>query len=131
MSEEQIHRSILQYFRRTLPHGWLVMHVPNGGFRIKSEAKRLKGLGVMAGWPDIQILGAKGSLLEPWCGFVEVKTATGRVSDEQSDVHDKLRDCGFAVGVCRSIEDARDFAFANDLPTREIRLPAPFKVAAE
>jgi hypothetical protein len=115
MTEDAIHRSILKYLRSVLPSGWLVIHVPNGGSRHPIEAARMKGLGVVAGWPDLSIFGDTGSY------FLEVKSAKGRLSNCQHMILDKLKDAGFPVAVVRSLDDVRDFISEHNLPSREVR----------
>ncbi len=122
MSEDVIHRSILAYLRRVLPHGWIIKHVPNKP-RSAIQGKREKDMGAIAGWPDLMILGTAhiGTYMHeaPYAWFIEVKAAGGRVRDTQTDVHDRLRDIGFKVGVARSIEDARSLCRKWGLPLRE------------
>jgi hypothetical protein len=120
MTEHQIHSDILKYLRRILPHGWIVMHVPNGGSRHPIEGARLKALGVVAGWPDISIYGG-GHNSGGLAYFMEVKSKAGRVSRCQRIIMDKLQDAGFPVAVVRSIDDARDFVERHSLPSREVR----------
>lgn len=111
MTEDAIHRSILGYLRTTLPSGWLVIHVPNGGSRHPIEAANLRRLGVVAGWPDLSIYGPGG------CYFMEVKTPKGRLSDNQNRIIDQLKDMGHPVAVVRSIEDAQAKVAEWSLPT--------------
>lgn len=118
MTEDSIQISIVNWFRYVLPHGWNIFAVPNGGSRDKREAAKLKRLGVKAGVWDLLILGQLNG--EPWAGWIEVKTATGRLTPEQKDFRDGLKDKGFPHAVCRSIEDARKFARDHDLPIREV-----------
>ena len=111
--EDQIHRAILDYFRWALPHGWIVFHPANGGKRDKVTAAKLKGLGVVAGIPDLMIVGP-----ECFLAVIEVKTATGRLSLEQAKMKDKFMDLGVPYAIARSIDDAKAFAEKHDLPIR-------------
>lgn len=113
MTEDAIHQSILRYLRMTLPSGWLVMHVPNGGSRNPIEGAKMKRLGVVAGWPDISIYGPPG------CFFMEVKSAKGRLSNCQHRIIDQLKDMGRPVAVVRSIDDARALVREWGLPSRD------------
>jgi hypothetical protein len=113
MTEDALHKAILKYLRTVLPHGWLVMHVPNGGSRNPIEGAKMKALGVMAGWPDISIYGPG------MCCFMEVKTQRGRLSNSQHAVIDRLADMGHPVAVVRSIDDARTMVKEWGLPTRD------------
>lgn len=58
--EEVLHRACLDYLRATLPKPWIVWHTPNGGGRSKAEAGILKAMGVLAGMPDLFVLGPSG-----------------------------------------------------------------------
>lgn len=55
--EENLHRACVQYLQAALPKPWLVWHTPNGGGRSKAEAGILKAMGVLAGMPDLFVLG--------------------------------------------------------------------------
>ena len=55
--EEKLHRAAVEYLRATLPKPWFCFHCPNGGGRSKAEAGILKALGVLAGVPDLLIIG--------------------------------------------------------------------------
>lgn len=116
MTEDAIHKAIVRYLRAVLPHGWLVMHVPNGGSRNPIEGAKMKQLGVMAGWPDVSIYGPL--LASPMAFFMEVKSAKGRLSDCQRTVMDRLADMGFRVAVVRSVDDAEACAREWGLPIR-------------
>jgi hypothetical protein len=119
-TEHQIHASILKYLRAVLPHGWLVMHVPNGGSRNPIEGARMKALGVVAGWPDISIYGG-GHNSGGQAFFMEVKSAKGRLSNCQHQIIDRLKDMGFPVAVVRSIDDAQRLVAEWGLPSRQVR----------
>jgi hypothetical protein len=128
-SEDAVHRAIYRYLKAVLPHGWVVCHIPNGGSRHPIEAARMKGMGVTAGMPDLMILGCEDrhaeitagmfSSLRPATWFIEVKSAKGRASLPQLDIHDRLLGLGFEVAICRSIEEARDACRKWRLPLKE------------
>jgi hypothetical protein len=54
----------------------------------------LKALGLRDGWPDLDLCLPGGPI-----PFVEVKTVTGTLSDDQTEVHAAVRCRGFAVWV--------------------------------
>jgi len=56
-AEEQLHRAAVAYLRAALPKPWIVWHTPNGGGRSKAEAGILKAMGVLAGMPDLFVMG--------------------------------------------------------------------------
>lgn len=82
----------------------LMYHCPNGGFRNKIEAARLKGQGVKAGVPDVFLPVARNG----WHGlFIEMKRkAGGMVSMEQKMWIDKLRIQHYRVEVCKGYMQA-------------------------
>ncbi len=55
--EENLHRAAVAHLRASLPSPWIVFHIPNGGGRSKAEAGILKAMGVLAGMPDLLIIG--------------------------------------------------------------------------
>jgi hypothetical protein len=111
--EDGVHIAILNYLRTVLPHGWRVKHVPNQP-RSAIAGLRQKRMGAIAGWPDLMIFGPK-----PHTYFIEVKASKGRVRDNQTEVHDALKDLDYSVGVARSIEDARKLCRAWELPIKD------------
>ena len=119
--EEQIQRAIVRALKIALPHGFIVMAVPNKP-RSKVSGAIEKSMGAMAGWPDLQVMGCiigeDPADARPFTGFMEVKTKTGRLSEKQHEMHDNLRLCGFDVAVVRSVEDALNTAKEWGLPCR-------------
>lgn len=71
-----------------------------GGGRIRGG--KLKRAGLVAGWPDIQLI-YKGVYYG-----LEVKTPTGKLSSAQQTIHKKLKNMGCSVAVIRSIRDAKE-----------------------
>lgn len=55
--EENLHKACVQYLRASLPKPWLCWHTANGGGRSKAEAGILKAMGVLAGMPDLFVMG--------------------------------------------------------------------------
>lgn len=118
--EADLQREILRYLGATLPHGFVFHHSPNGGM-LKGEVGRSRGLGTKPGWPDLQVVGRLDSG-EPFTGYIEVKAPKGRLSEEQITMRDRLIDCGYPVGVARSIDDVRELVRAWGLPSRDAAL---------
>jgi hypothetical protein len=98
--EQQIQRAVLgQLAWRAVPGTWWC-HYPAGGWRSAIEAAILRGLGVVAGVPDILIV---------YCGqlyALELKAANGRLTDVQSDTHAAMKRAGAIVATARGIDDA-------------------------
>ena len=81
--------------------------VPNGGYRSKTEAAILKGLGVRAGVADLIIIGPLGKVYA-----LELKSRNGETSPEQDE---------FAERVCRL---GGEFAIERDLDGVNLQLKA-------
>lgn len=115
---------MVQTLRALLSSGWLVAHVPNGGKRTKAEAARFKAVGVVAGFPDLMVIGP-GKVL-----FMELKAprkrlksgaesqAKAETSDAQDAVLSLLSGAGWPVAVVRSIDEAQAFLRAHGVPMR-------------
>ena len=55
--EQALQINLVSALRLMLPEPWLVVHVPNGGGRSKAEAGIFKAMGVLAGFPDLLVIG--------------------------------------------------------------------------
>lgn len=122
--EEALQQAMVQTLRALLSSGWLVAHVPNGGKRTKAEAARFKAVGVVAGFPDLMVIGP-GKVL-----FMELKAprkrlksgaesqAKAETSDAQDAVLSLLSGAGWPVAVVRSIDEAQAFLRAHGVPMR-------------
>jgi hypothetical protein len=101
MTEAQIQETVARLLDSL---GLLWCHVPNGEWRDIKTAKRLKAMGVKRGVPDILIFDA------PRSGGIglalELKTTTGRLSDEQEVWLDDLEARGWMVKSTRGLGDA-------------------------
>lgn len=64
---------------------------------------RLKAMGLKRGWPDFQFILPNGQ-----AAFVELKTASGELSDDQITVRAMLIESGCGYQVCRSVEQVED-----------------------
>ncbi len=103
--EDKIQAEIVQWAykeSKNNPDLWLLAHCPNGGWRGYAAGMRFKSLGVKAGIPDLMLLVAKGGFIGFW---LEVKTATGKVADNQKEWHRRLQAAGHCVGVVRTAEE--------------------------
>ena len=81
-----------------------IMAIPNGGYRNKAEAARMKREGVMAGAPDLFVALVRRD--KPGL-FIEMKRVKGgSVSKAQKAVHATLRKEGYQVEVCRGADAA-------------------------
>jgi hypothetical protein len=102
-------------FVRTVAPDILIWHCPNGGYRTKAEAARLKWTGVLAGVLDLQLALPLGR-----SAFWETKVPkSGRLSDDQLAFIAALDGLGHSWAVVRSIDDARRELTRLGVRTRE------------
>jgi len=97
--EDDLQRQVMAFLDVALPAEAVAFAIPNGGKRHVREAARMKGLGVKAGISDICVI-HRGR-----AAFIELKSATGRMSPAQREMARKLIYCGAAVCMCRSVEE--------------------------
>lgn len=87
------------YLRKKMPELELMFHIPNGGYRAKTTAKKLKGEGVKAGVPDILLPVPRSS----YHGlFIEMKNRNkrSRATKLQKEWLDELSRQGYMTAVC-------------------------------
>ncbi|MBR4442533.1 MAG: VRR-NUC domain-containing protein [Clostridia bacterium] len=94
-----------EYERGRWPELDLLLHIPNGGYRGKTEAGRFKAMGVKSGVPDLFLPVARG----PWHGlWIELKrTKGGRLSWMQVRWIARLYEQGYRAEVCWGWDEAR------------------------
>ena len=100
MNENQIQRSVIAHLKARASPGVFAFHVPNGGYRKPVEAAILKGLGVVSGTPDIFAIKAGHTFA------LELKTETGKLSDNQHAVLARLKECGATCAVAFGLDAA-------------------------
>jgi hypothetical protein len=64
-AEEQLHRACVAHLQAALPKPWFFWHTANGGGRSKAEAGILKAMGVLAGMPDLFVMGPRDASTSP------------------------------------------------------------------
>ena len=119
-NEDKIHISIMEYLDLVLPETWIIFHPPNGGKRNKAEAAKFKRMGVLAGVPDIFILGTRRDGL-PATYMIEVKDPLGSLSKPQIEFLECADRINHKYTIARSIDDVRKFIREMDIPTREVQ----------
>lgn len=88
---------------------WL-FHIPNGGYRDKREAGKLKAMGVKSGVPDIFLPVGRNGFKGLW---IELKKPVkGIVSKEQHEWLNYLSTQGYATRVCFGWIEAKDVLLA-------------------
>lgn len=105
--EARIQKSVVDWWALAC-HGYkldarLLSHCPNGGKRRKIEAAILKGMGVRAGWPDLQLAVPRA---DRHGLFLELKSPDGRVTKEQEELLPLIESQGYAVCVAWSFDEA-------------------------
>lgn len=103
-STEQIHLFLwAAYSTASMPELDLMFHIPNGGKRNITTAKRLKAEGVKAGVPDICLPVARGG----YHGlYIELKAGRNRTTEHQDTWIEALSKQGYFVAVCYGWESA-------------------------
>jgi hypothetical protein len=111
VSEADIQRRIIAALEKV---GRLVVRVHSGKIRKNGTWMRLAPVG----FPDLLVVASPPV-------FIEVKSATGRLSDDQKRVHDKIRRQGGVVAVVRSSAEALAVVVGKvrpeDLETAEVQ----------
>lgn len=119
-SEAQIQASIIDWLALELRPDAVAFHVPNrwsrGGVRTGAQ---LKKMGLVAGIPDILILGPEGRAYA-----IECKAEKGTLSGPQKAMRDRLRECRVPWAVVRSLEEAQAFCHGWGLTKAERRKAA-------
>ncbi len=81
----------------------LIFAIPNGGYRNKAEARKLKATGTKSGVPDLFLPVPRS----PKHGlFIEMKVGRNKCTDNQKKWIRKLLEQGYEVKVCYSCEEA-------------------------
>jgi hypothetical protein len=98
--EQQLQRTVLEHLAwRGVPDLWWC-HVPNGGFRTATEAAIFKGLGLIAGVPDLLLI-YRGQVYG-----LEFKVRGGRLSPTQLATHEQMRAAGAIITTATGIDEA-------------------------
>lgn len=117
--ESELQRACVRWFRMQYPE-YLIFAIPNGGYRSAIQAAIMKGEGVMAGIPDLQVC------LPGRTFFIEMKSEHGRMTDAQKQMCLKLRELGHTVYVVSSfdafVETVRGEVARNVPQCRQIRI---------
>lgn len=97
--EDILQKQVAAFLKFAAPD--LLWHHPaNGGFRNVREASKLKAMGVRAGVADLAIVLPDGR-----AAFIELKTATGRLSPAQAEFRDTCERLRIPHEVCRTLQE--------------------------
>ena len=98
-TEHEHQRELVSWFRKT--YKARIFAIPNGGYRGKATAMRLKAEGVSRGVPDL--------FVPAWGLWIEMKREQGgTLSPEQRDWIDYLSDNGYRCIVCKGFDQAKE-----------------------
>jgi len=98
-SEDRIQQECYMWFHNTYPHyRGLLFSVPNGGFRLSSEAKKLKLTGLVSGVSDLIFVFNKTVY------FIEVKTEKGYQSQNQINFQNQIESQGLNYYIIKNFD---------------------------
>jgi len=100
LSETQIQRAVFAHLRARGAPGVFAFHPANGGYRKPVEAAIMRGLGVVAGTPDVFVI-HNGR-----CFALELKSLGGRASAKQLACIAALREAGAFAAVATGLDNA-------------------------
>jgi len=98
--EAAIQRAVFQHLRARGAPGVFAFHPANGGYRKPVEAAMLKGLGVVAGVPDVF------AVHNGRCFALELKAEGRRVTDKQLATIAALREAGAFTCIAEGLDRA-------------------------
>jgi len=108
MSEDKIQQEIVTWFTNNfcLKHHSprsIILSIPNGGFRNKIEAMKLKATGLLPGASDLIII-HKGKIY-----FIELKDEKGTQQPNQKDFEKRVNDQGYDYLIFRDLLGFQNF----------------------
>jgi hypothetical protein len=98
--EAQLQRAVLDHLCWRGVPGLFVFHYPADGWRSPTEAAIMKGMGVVAGIPDLLIL-YEGRLYG-----LELKVTGGRLTTAQIETQEHMRAAGAMIATAAGINAA-------------------------
>jgi hypothetical protein len=120
-SEVQVHISVIAHLRLRCRPGVIYFHVPNGEFRDKRDAAKLRAMGVRAGVADLIFIWNENPRVRIL--FLELKTAHRKPTPIQTEF--RAEACGIgcdyecADGIDEALQVLERYAI---LPPTKIRL---------
>jgi hypothetical protein len=110
--EDDLQCQVFAFLRLALPADAIPFAVPNGGFRIKAEAARLRKMGVTPGVADLAII------YQFRIYFIELKTIDGTMSPDQKEFERRCAETGVPYAIVRSVEGAERRLQLWNIPLR-------------
>jgi hypothetical protein len=99
-AEATIQRAVFAHLRARGAPGLFAFHPANGGFRRPTEAAILKGLGLVAGVPDVI------AIYEGRCYALELKAEGGRPSETQLATIAAMEAAGAFTAITEGLDRA-------------------------
>ena len=110
MKEDDLQKYVIQWLEIALPDNSVYHHSPNEGVRHVAFRRRLKAMGMAAGWPDIELFVPKDGWRFPneKAGiFIELKAKKGRMTESQKAIQRCLRMTGEHGETCYSLDQVK------------------------
>jgi hypothetical protein len=105
--EREIQRAVFAHLRQRGKSGIVFWHPFSGGYRRPKEAAIYKGLGAVAGLPDVMVYGRTDTGDEHGHLFaIELKASDGRPTEQQLAMLDALSNAGAFTAICYDIDSA-------------------------
>jgi hypothetical protein len=98
--EQQIQKAVVEHLRVRAAPNTFFFHVPNGGWRTRTEGAILKGMGVMPGTPDLFLV------FQGRCYALEIKPEGGRPTVQQLEVIAQLEKAGAFTSISCGLDAA-------------------------
>lgn len=98
--EQAIQTAVFAHFKQRGAPGVFAFHPANGGWRTAVEGAILASMGVVPGTPDVV------AIKDGQAFCLELKADNGRVTDIQTETHERLRAAGAVVAVCHGLNEA-------------------------
>jgi hypothetical protein len=98
--EAAIQRAVFQHLRARGANGLFAFHPANGGYRKPVEAAILKGLGVVAGVPDVV------AIYQGRCYAMEIKAPGGHATPKQLEAIAAMEAAGAYCCVAEGLDRA-------------------------
>lgn len=132
-TEDDLQVQVAEFLDWALPEPYRWLHVPNGGKRARIEAARLKAMGVKAGAADVLIfcplpnhlkLITRDGMMPAGVRvvWIELKSETGRLTEEQETWRDWCHLTGTPWFCCRSLDEVIEAC-------REVGIPLKARAA--
>lgn len=124
--EDALQIACADFCRLALDPSVIWHHSVNEGKRGKAAAGIAKAMGQRAGWSDFVLIWSNGAPFAPipLIGFVELKTLTGTLTDNQKTFRDDVKTIGTEWALCRSLAEFIAALKVFGVPMKNVRIGA-------